>query len=494
MCHRTTPLVRSLAFAALLGSLSYPARADEGSNPVYPRTVRATALVRTPAGTGSAWVVDRGRRLLVTNHHVVVNEAEVQVLFPLFQYGRLVVEKGAYKDQRPLRARVVDTELARDLALLQVLDPLPLGTVELKLSPAGAEPGDRIHSVGNPAASDALWVYTSGTVRQVYRKEWIHLIGKSLVRRKCRIVETQSPVNPGDSGGPVLNDRGEVVAVVSSGKSVDEQGKPVQLITWHIDVREVKAFLDQSQRLVNPRTAADYNFRGERLLERGRLAEATEDFGTAIRLDDRLTEAYLNRARVALARGDYEAAIADCNAALRIAPQDAAAYRLRGKAWALRGVLDPALADLDMAIRLDPYLAPAYSDRGQVFHLKNERVRALGDFTSAIRLDDQDSRAYKARGTLYREKRDFDRALKDFNRALLLDPGDPLTYLEIGRVYLETGEDPKVVLLCTQALKLDPKLAPAYKVRSLAWQRLGKSAQAREDAERASSLDPRSLP
>ena len=34
---------------------------------------------------------------------------------------------------------------------------------------------------------------------------------------EAMFLETQKPVNPGDSGGPTVNDRGELVAVVSSG-------------------------------------------------------------------------------------------------------------------------------------------------------------------------------------------------------------------------------------------------------------------------------------
>ena len=52
-----------------------------------------------------------------------------------------------------------------DLALIELIDPLPEGTVELKLAADSADPADRVHSIGNPGASGALRVYTSGTVR-----------------------------------------------------------------------------------------------------------------------------------------------------------------------------------------------------------------------------------------------------------------------------------------------------------------------------------------
>src|SRR5262249_52591585 len=53
----------------------------------------------------------------------------------------------------------------------------------------------------------------------------------------AKMLETQSPINPGDSGGPVVNDNLELVGVVSS---LDPRSRLVSLC---IDVEEVRAFL-----------------------------------------------------------------------------------------------------------------------------------------------------------------------------------------------------------------------------------------------------------
>ena len=49
------------------------ARADEAED-VYSRTLRGTGLILTPTGSGTGWVVDLERGLLVTNHHVVTSQ------------------------------------------------------------------------------------------------------------------------------------------------------------------------------------------------------------------------------------------------------------------------------------------------------------------------------------------------------------------------------------------------------------------------------------
>ncbi len=49
-------------------------------------------------------------------------------------------------------------------------------------------------------------------------------------------------MNTGDSGGPVVNDQGELVAVVQSAH-VGRPGKEIRLLSIFIDLSEVKAFL-----------------------------------------------------------------------------------------------------------------------------------------------------------------------------------------------------------------------------------------------------------
>src|SRR4029078_12751795 len=101
----------------------------------------------------------------------------------------------------------------------------------------GCKTGQRVHSVGNPGASGALWVYAPGVVRTFYHKKWLSKSeeGEAPSEHEADVIETQSPTNHGDSGGPLVNDRGELVGVTQGGKR-DELGSVRQCI----DVSEVK--------------------------------------------------------------------------------------------------------------------------------------------------------------------------------------------------------------------------------------------------------------
>ncbi len=188
-----------------------------GATTIYRKALRATVLVMTKDSLGTAWLVDRQSRLFITNHHVVGSNKRVEIVFPRFSKGRVVAERSAYRKVRTLRARVLRADVKRDLALLRLETALPSGVAPLKLASREPSPGASLHSVGNPGVSGALWVYTQGTVRSVYHRTWRSRGGKGKVsQHSSRVVEMQSSVNPGDSGGPVMNGLGEVVGVVQS--------------------------------------------------------------------------------------------------------------------------------------------------------------------------------------------------------------------------------------------------------------------------------------
>jgi S1-C subfamily serine protease len=87
----------------------------------------------------------------------------------------------------------------------------------------------------------------------VYKKTWAVKDHNEIHNFEAQVVETTSPVNPGDSGGPLLNGQGELVAVTQGG--VSTQGT----ISYFIDVSEVRTVLNAKKiRMTNnpPATVA----------------------------------------------------------------------------------------------------------------------------------------------------------------------------------------------------------------------------------------------
>jgi tetratricopeptide (TPR) repeat protein len=493
--------IRSLLLVpVLLGLFAAPAsrvRAEEEApKKLYLQTLHATAYVKVRDGSGTGWIVDRDRRLLVTNYHVVEGFDRADVTFPTFKDGRLLVNAKDYKGKAGVSATVVDVDPERDLAILQV-DVLPEGTTALQLAKVSADVMDRIHSIGNPGASDALWVYTQGTVRQVYQKEWTTRPRKTLLHHKAYILEAQAPNNPGDSGGPVVNDQGELVGVVTGGM-VYQNGEPVNLMGYNIDVREVRAFLTQTCRLLEPKTAEDLALRGERLTKRGLYDEAFDAFSAALKLDKDCQAVYRNRGKAFLSKGDYDTAIADLDVALKLDPTDAVAYNWRANSYYFKAKGDKeapeftkALADYTRAIQYNPKYALAYNNRGVLHDIKGEQKEALADYSRAIDNDPGYARCLLNRGDLYRSWGEYQKALQDYGQALKVEL-TPQGLLGVAQVYYDQKKDDEVVRICTLSIqKVDPDYAPSYAFRGAALAGQGKYELAVADYDKAITLNPR---
>jgi HEAT repeat protein/S1-C subfamily serine protease len=221
---------------------------DEGGQSVYKHLLKSSVLIlaKHPMGLaqGTGTLIDAQNRLVITNHHVAGESNEIIVFFPLYRQGKLVAGREDYgkllqsQAQNLNRARVVAKDVRRDLALLQI-DRVPQGIEALAIAKKSTEPGLAVHSMGNPGASGGLWVYTSGTVRQVYHMHWR---SDQVTQHEAVVVETQSPTNPGDSGGPLVNTRGELVGVTQGSRS------GAQLVSIFVDCSEATDFIEKSCR------------------------------------------------------------------------------------------------------------------------------------------------------------------------------------------------------------------------------------------------------
>jgi S1-C subfamily serine protease len=214
----------------------------QASVSIYRRVLRSTGWVVVPSTdgvrAGTCFVVDGAHRLVLTCAHVLGKASEALVYFPQYRNGEAIIEASDYLNHEPaLIGRVLAKDAARDLALLQ-LKELPSTVEALPLADHSPEPGEAVHSIGNSGLSDGgmLWRYTRGYVRLVYPE----LIQTDHGVSRVRVVETQSPVNKGDSGGPVVNAQCQVVGVI------DSYAARERLVSENTDVLEVKDFLKKA--------------------------------------------------------------------------------------------------------------------------------------------------------------------------------------------------------------------------------------------------------
>jgi serine protease Do len=140
-------------------------------------------------GTGTGFIIDEDGRIL-TNHHVVEDADRIQV--------RL-------SDGRAARARVIGTDPDTDIALIKID-----GVANLPVAPLGDSStlrmGDWVCAIGSPLGYEHS--VTVGVVSFLGRK----LFDASL----DDYIQTDAAINLGNSGGPLINARGEVVGITTA--------------------------------------------------------------------------------------------------------------------------------------------------------------------------------------------------------------------------------------------------------------------------------------
>ncbi|HXX85029.1 MAG TPA: DegQ family serine endoprotease [Casimicrobiaceae bacterium] len=138
-------------------------------------------------GVGSGFIVS-GDGVILTNAHVVDDADEVTVKLT---------------DRREFKAKVLGSDRTTDIAVLKI-DAKNLPTVKIG-SPDSTKVGEWVVAIGQPFGFENT--VTSGIVSAKARA----LPQDSYVR----FIQTDAAVNPGNSGGPLFNMRGEVIGVNS---------------------------------------------------------------------------------------------------------------------------------------------------------------------------------------------------------------------------------------------------------------------------------------
>ncbi|MDA7462653.1 serine protease [Candidatus Pelagibacter ubique] len=170
-------------------------------NPVAFEETDTKEIIRGATGTGSL-ISSEG--LIVTNYHVVENANQVWV----YPYAK----KFDLEKSKKFLGIVVSTNKVTDLAILKVYGissnnrPVPFGNMD------SISVGDEVYAIGHP---DSLhWSITDGIISNI-RKNYDF----KKFDLKADLIQNTAPILGGSSGGPLLNERGQIIGVNTIGDS-----------------------------------------------------------------------------------------------------------------------------------------------------------------------------------------------------------------------------------------------------------------------------------
>jgi len=149
------------------------------------------------SGSGFAITTDG---LIVTNAHVVndpTDETELVVTHPDW-------------NQKAYKAEIVKISKSRDLAIIKIARSF---SKPLVLTPAIPEVGTTVYALGNPGSGDEN--IQDGVLDLTFTSGIISSTNRTIGNNPC--YQTTATINRGNSGGPLLNAKGEVIGVNTFG-------------------------------------------------------------------------------------------------------------------------------------------------------------------------------------------------------------------------------------------------------------------------------------
>lgn len=180
----------------------------------------STIKQRTTGGTGFLF---NSQEFIVTNSHVVRGHDLIVVTFP---HGEAI------------EAKIKSQDTQNDIAILKLAHPPSKSSSELKFGDSSkVRPGDKVFTIGYPSSSimGKNQKITDGIISSV-----------TGIGDDPSMFQVTVPIQPGNSGGPLFNEKGEVIGIITaslSDRAIDVIGATPQNVNYALKSAFIKNLL-----------------------------------------------------------------------------------------------------------------------------------------------------------------------------------------------------------------------------------------------------------
>ncbi len=453
-----------MAGVCLFGGEAF-ATAQETPETLYQKAIPSVVYImndRMDGGSaiGSGFLI-RSDGVIATNYHVFQGAQKVSVRF----------SDGI---EYPVTG-VLAYSLEKDFCLLKIdadnLPVLPMGDSHQINIGAG------VYAIGNPLGFE--YSFSQGTLsgkRMEQTMEWLQFT---------------APVSPGNSGGPLLNARGEAVGIVTF---IMTEG---QNINFALGINEIKEPLETSVPMTFEAFIANvsqvdlFYYEGVNAYAYAEYDKAREMFEKVLAVRPEDKDALYQLGLVFYDQKDFQQAKICFEKVLGLMPDNPGVYDAMGVVYRELGDIEKAKEFFQKSIEIDPQYFRPHVDLGYLSMAEEDLEEAKLQYAKAMELAPDDWNAYHYLGVLYMEYvHDPDTAKRYLDAALELNPKSTMTYYAIGLLYLDAGDSDTARKYFEAVLNLDPYYYEAYYSLGFVYYYAGQAENALWYANKVMELGP----
>ena len=179
------------------------------ANNIYEDNALGVVLLMGDKGYG-AGVIISSKGYVLTNNHVIENNENLEAILS-YQYNLDGFEEYVHSIE------IIKQDKVKDLALIKINKPRA-ALKPIKISRKVPAIGSLVHAIGHPDLE--VWSYTTGYISQIRDEyEWSY---KDDFEHMANVYQTQTPIAEGNSGGPLLNNHGNLVGINTFGDNEND--------------------------------------------------------------------------------------------------------------------------------------------------------------------------------------------------------------------------------------------------------------------------------